>query len=177
MVPEEWSLDEVVVSPDGGLSATSGVKGPPLIHERLATVPESDEGMVTPGNQGGAMVEVFWRAFLTLYPSDQAAVGAEDRRLLEDEVTSSHDGPTPAEEANKEGQQMDHDTPQSDRILPMTVSNIGFLLDRLGQDCHPLQFLRELTQNSIEAIERTHQPETSFGILTGLPMNSAPHSN
>lgn len=39
-------------------------------------------------------------------------------------------------------------------FLEMTVSNIGFLLDRLGQDCHPLQFLRELTQNSIEAIIR-----------------------
>jgi len=40
-------------------------------------------------------------------------------------------------------------------FLAMTVSNIGFLLDRLGQDCHPLQFLRELTQNSIEALQRS----------------------
>lgn len=40
----------------------------------------------------------------------------------------------------------------------MKVANIGFLLDRLGQDCHPLQFLRELTQNSIEAIQRTGKP-------------------
>jgi hypothetical protein len=39
--------------------------------------------------------------------------------------------------------------------LPLTVLNTGFLLDRLGQDCHPLQFLRELTQNAIEAIQRT----------------------
>src|SRR5438067_8209035 len=38
---------------------------------------------------------------------------------------------------------------------PMTVKNTFFLLDRLGQDCHPLQFLRELTQNSIEAIQRS----------------------
>lgn len=38
--------------------------------------------------------------------------------------------------------------------LPLTVANTGFLLDRLGEDCHPLQFLRELTQNSIEAIKR-----------------------
>jgi hypothetical protein len=37
--------------------------------------------------------------------------------------------------------------------LPMTVAETGFLLDRLGQDCSPLQFLRELTQNSIEAIQ------------------------
>ena len=34
------------------------------------------------------------------------------------------------------------------RLLAMTVNNIGFLLDRLGQDCHPLQFIRELTKNS-----------------------------
>ena len=45
-----------------------------------------------------------------------------------------------------------------DNFLAMTVHNIGFLLDRLGQDCHPLQYLRELTQNSIEAILRTGQP-------------------
>ena len=39
--------------------------------------------------------------------------------------------------------------------LPLTVHNTGFLLDRLGADCHPLQFLRELTQNAIEAVVRT----------------------
>jgi hypothetical protein len=39
-----------------------------------------------------------------------------------------------------------------DHTLPMSVANIGFMLDRLGKDCSPLQFLRELTQNSIEAI-------------------------
>src|SRR5262245_18191538 len=37
----------------------------------------------------------------------------------------------------------------------MTVRNIGFLLDRLGQDCHPLQYLRELTENDLKAIQRT----------------------
>ena len=42
--------------------------------------------------------------------------------------------------------------------LPMSVHNVGFLLDRLGQDCAPLQHLRELTQNSIEAISRANQP-------------------
>ncbi len=41
------------------------------------------------------------------------------------------------------------------RLLAMTVHNIGFLLDRLGQDCHPLQFIRELTKNSMEAVQRT----------------------
>jgi hypothetical protein len=45
-----------------------------------------------------------------------------------------------------------------DNFLAMTVHNIGFLLDRLGQDCHPLQYLRELTQNSIEAILRSGVP-------------------
>ena len=41
--------------------------------------------------------------------------------------------------------------------LPMTVDNVGFLLDRLGQDCSPLQYLRELTQNSIEAVLRARK--------------------
>ena len=42
----------------------------------------------------------------------------------------------------------------SDKPLPMSVDKVGFLLDRLGQDCAPLQYLRELTQNAIEAIQR-----------------------
>jgi hypothetical protein len=40
-----------------------------------------------------------------------------------------------------------------EKTLPMTVAETGFLLDRLGRDCSPLQFLRELTQNAIEAIQ------------------------
>ena len=44
------------------------------------------------------------------------------------------------------------------RSMPMSVRNVGFLLDRLGQDCAPLQFLRELTQNGIEAVARTGNP-------------------
>ncbi|MGA8902488.1 hypothetical protein [Bradyrhizobium sp.] len=43
-------------------------------------------------------------------------------------------------------------------LLPMTVDKVGFLLDRLGQDCSPLQYLRELTQNAIEAVLRTGTP-------------------
>lgn len=34
----------------------------------------------------------------------------------------------------------------------MDVANTPFLVDRLGEDCAPLQFLRELTKNAIEAI-------------------------
>src|SRR5688572_11578956 len=45
-----------------------------------------------------------------------------------------------------------------DRMLPMSVANTGFMLDRLGQDCSPLQFLRELTQNAKEAIEALPEP-------------------
>ena len=44
---------------------------------------------------------------------------------------------------------------RTNETLALTVHNTGFLLDRLGADCHSLQFLRELTQNSIEAILRT----------------------
>jgi hypothetical protein len=43
------------------------------------------------------------------------------------------------------------------KTLPLAVANTGFMLDRLGMDCAPLQFIRELTQNSIEAILRTPQ--------------------
>lgn len=38
------------------------------------------------------------------------------------------------------------------KTLGMKVENIGFLIDRLGRDCAPLQYVRELTQNAIEAI-------------------------
>jgi hypothetical protein len=37
--------------------------------------------------------------------------------------------------------------------LPMTVENMTFMIDRLHRDCSPLQFVRELTQNAIEAIQ------------------------
>jgi hypothetical protein len=39
-----------------------------------------------------------------------------------------------------------HDT------LPMSVANMTFLVNRLGEDCAPLQFVRELTQNGLEAV-------------------------
>src|ERR1700733_12792852 len=45
------------------------------------------------------------------------------------------------------------------KTLGMKVENIGFLIDRLGRDCAPDQYLRELTQNSIEAIIRTGRPD------------------
>lgn len=45
----------------------------------------------------------------------------------------------------------------ADNTLPLKVHDVGFLLDRLGEDCHPLQFLRELTQNAIEAILKTSE--------------------
>ncbi len=44
--------------------------------------------------------------------------------------------------------------PNPSKTLPLSVANMGFMLDRLGRDCAPLQYLRELTQNSIEAILR-----------------------
>jgi hypothetical protein len=54
--------------------------------------------------------------------------------------------------------------------LPLTVRNTGFLLDRLGEDCAPLQFLRELTQNAIEAIQRT--PERTGEIIWDVDWTS-----
>lgn len=53
---------------------------------------------------------------------------------------------------------MSHPYEGGGKPLPMTVDNVGFLLDRLGQDCSPLQYVRELTQNAIEAVLRTGKP-------------------
>lgn len=41
---------------------------------------------------------------------------------------------------------------------PMGVAKMGFLVDQLNRDCSPLQFLRELTKNAVEAIQRLEQP-------------------
>ncbi|MBZ5559958.1 MAG: ATP-binding protein [Acidobacteriia bacterium] len=54
-------------------------------------------------------------------------------------------------------------TTSAENTLPLQVHDVGFLLDRLGEDCHPLQFLRELTQNAIEAISKT--PEKTGQII------------
>lgn len=43
-------------------------------------------------------------------------------------------------------------------LLPMSVEKMGFLIDKLFDDCAPLQFLRELTKNSIESIQRLPTP-------------------
>lgn len=43
--------------------------------------------------------------------------------------------------------------------LPMAVANMTFLVNRLGNDCAPLQFVRELTQNAIEGIEQAGDAE------------------
>ena len=40
-------------------------------------------------------------------------------------------------------------------FFPMGVAKMGFLVDQLNRDCSPLQFLRELTKNAVEAIERS----------------------
>jgi len=37
----------------------------------------------------------------------------------------------------------------------MSVKNMTFMVDKLGEDCAPLQFVRELTQNAIESILKT----------------------
>lgn len=50
-----------------------------------------------------------------------------------------------------------------EKTLPMTVKNTGFMVDRLGQDCGPLQFVRELTQNAIEAVVKNPDGQ---GVIT-----------
>ena len=43
-------------------------------------------------------------------------------------------------------------------LLPMSVRDMAFFIDKLNEDCSPLQFLRELTKNSIEAIQALDEP-------------------
>ncbi|MDP6343571.1 MAG: hypothetical protein QF491_08570, partial [Alphaproteobacteria bacterium] len=43
-------------------------------------------------------------------------------------------------------------------LLAMTVRDMAFLVDKLNEDCSPLQFLRELTKNAIEAIQNLNEP-------------------
>lgn len=45
----------------------------------------------------------------------------------------------------------------SDSTLEMKVANMTFMLERLAQDCAPLQFVRELTQNAIDSIKHHGQ--------------------
>ncbi len=40
----------------------------------------------------------------------------------------------------------------TDLTLEMKVANMTFMLERLSQDCAPLQFIRELTENAIDSI-------------------------
>jgi hypothetical protein len=53
--------------------------------------------------------------------------------------------------------------------LPMTVKNMTFMIERLHRDCSPLQFVRELTQNSIEAIQGL--PDGKGAILWDVDWN------
>lgn len=48
-----------------------------------------------------------------------------------------------------------HTAPSTNRTLPMSVANMTFMVDKLGEDCAPLQFVRELTQNAIESVRKT----------------------
>ncbi len=43
-------------------------------------------------------------------------------------------------------------------LLAMTVRDMAFFIDKLNEDCSPLQFLREMTKNSIEAILNLDDP-------------------
>ncbi|KAA0217030.1 MAG: hypothetical protein DYG94_01995 [Leptolyngbya sp. PLA3] len=49
--------------------------------------------------------------------------------------------------------------PSSNRTLPMSVANMTFMVEKLGEDCAPLQFVRELTQNAIESIKKSPESE------------------
>lgn len=46
--------------------------------------------------------------------------------------------------------------PTVERTAPLRVANVRFVVDKLGSDCAPTQYVRELTQNCIEAIDATN---------------------
>jgi hypothetical protein len=51
------------------------------------------------------------------------------------------------------------ETPMTSDLLAMTVRDMAFLIDQLNKDCSPLQFVRELTKNAIEAIQNLDEPK------------------
>ena len=66
------------------------------------------------------------------------------------------DQPTPSDGGTEQSQQPlpglpGGPMPEPEQTMPMGVHNIGFMLRRLGKDCDDLQYLRELTKNSLEA--------------------------
>jgi hypothetical protein len=58
-----------------------------------------------------------------------------------------------------------HDTTRS-----MQVDDPSFMLERLGEDCAPLQYLRELTQNAIEAVQAL--PSQSGEVIWDVDWNT-----
>ena len=62
--------------------------------------------------------------------------------------------------------------PHAMPIDEMGVHNVGFLIENLGKDAAPLQYLRELTQNAFEAIGRANrtagQVEIDFELVDGV---------
>ena len=41
------------------------------------------------------------------------------------------------------------------QTMELEVENASFMLDTLGKDCEPLQYLRELTENAVQAVNAT----------------------
>ena len=72
--------------------------------------------------------------------------------------TPNQQGPSNFIDTTKDLTMISNTSSPASNFLPMAVAQPSFLLDRLGQDCRPEQFLRELTQNSIEAIAPDPRP-------------------
>jgi hypothetical protein len=66
----------------------------------------------------------------------------------------------------------------TDKTAPIQFDNVAFIVDKLGKDCAPLQFLRELTQNSIEAIGPSRAGTIVWDFVSperlGLGLDGAP---
>jgi hypothetical protein len=61
----------------------------------------------------------------------------------------------------------------------MEVENTTFMVEKMGAECAPLQFVRELTQNAIDAVDEhgNGRTGTSDGMSRAIIFNSQAPTN
>lgn len=55
------------------------------------------------------------------------------------------------------------------KLIRIGMDNSDFLIEKLHKDCHPLQYVRELTENSIQAIDRMREHIDFVGRIHWCP--------
>ena len=76
--------------------------------------------------------------------------------------------------SSKRGQSSKRSEPTGSSVTrPVEAGNLGFVIDRLGQDCGPDQYVRELFQNSLDAIARLGKKSRSATDVVALDVDWA----